>query len=340
MSPRGYPNKVRGTRNFTNVSGDKSSEDGFYRLIKSYLFYLEVRGYARSTLESRSRYIALFVEWVIEKGINTPQEVTQLVIESYQRHLFLREKSDGNPLSFSTQNQNLVGLKSFFSWCAKEHYISYNPASELELPRVEHRLPKDVLTKDEAELVLNVPDVSTHIGLRQRAILEVLYCCAIRRQEVINLTLADIDWNRKVLAIRQGKGKRDRFVPISDRALNWLKLYLDKVRQTFEKSYSNNFVFLSKDGYKIGADYLSQSIRATVKDSKVDKKGSCHLFRHTAATLMVENGADIRIVAELLGHQHLETTQIYTRVSISHLSRIHKATHPSAQIENENETDK
>jgi integrase/recombinase XerD len=256
--------------------------------------------------------------------------VTLPVLEAYQRHLFHARKANGQPLSFHTQAQRLIPVKAYFAWAARTHRISANPASELVLPKTGQRLPADVLTPREAEAVLAVPDVATPLGIRDRAILEVFYSTAIRRAELAKLALGDVDRERAVVAVREGKGRRDRFVPIGARALHWLDRYVDRVRPGLVVPPDPGVLFLATDGQAIGVDWLSRTVKSYVEASGVGKHGSCHLFRHSAATSMLEAGADVRYVAEMLGHAKLETTQIYTRVSIHQLRAVHAATHPTA----------
>jgi integrase/recombinase XerD len=211
----------------------------------------------------------------------------------------------------------------------RENLILYNPASELELPKPEKRLPKHTLTTEEAEHVLTQPDIDTDTGIRDRAILEVLYSTGIRRQEVINLTRQDVNVSAGVIAVRQGKGKKDRFVPIGERALLWVEKYLDDVRPQHALPSSPDNVFLDETGKELDPHKVSRAVKKYVKHANLNKVGSCHLFRHTMATLMLENGADIRFIQQMLGHSMLSTTEIYTHVAIHKLKEIHTATHPA-----------
>jgi integrase/recombinase XerD len=215
---------------------------------------------------------------------------------------------------------------------AKHYHILYNPASEMDLPRLEKRLPKHVLTEREAEQVINQPDINTTLGLRDRAILEVLYSTGMRRMEVINLKLYDIDADRGTIIIRQGKGKKDRMVPVGERALAWIGKYLEDARPELVIDPDDGTLFLTTYAEAFTKNRLTQLVRNYVEAADTGKKGSCHLFRHTVATVMLENGADIRFIQQLLGHASLETTQIYTQVSIRMLKQIHSATHPTAKL--------
>jgi integrase/recombinase XerD len=306
--------------------------DSLASFLERWLNHLAVRNYADATLKARREALSIFILWAAERGLNEPREITKPILERYQRHLFYWRKSDGAPLSFGTQAHRLVPVRMFFRWLARNNHILSNPASELDLPRAEKRLPSATLTAQEAEAVMAVPDVGEPLGLRDRAMLEVFYSTAIRRMELVRLQVWDVDWSRATLMIRQGKGNKDRVVPIGARAKAWLSAYNDQVRPGLVVGRDPETLFLSRDGKPLEAKRLSEKVRGYVERAGVPKAGSCHLMRHTAATLMLEGGADIRFIQALLGHESLETTQIYTRVSIDKLAEIHAATHPGARL--------
>jgi integrase/recombinase XerD len=217
----------------------------------------------------------------------------------------------------------------YFKWLTRQNVLLWNPASELELPRLERRLPRYVLTESEAEAVMQQPDTSEPLGVRDRAILEVLYSTGIRRMEVLGLSVFDLDAERGTLLVRQGKGKKDRMVPIGKRAIAWLERYLDSVRPGLVVPPDPGNLFLTSLGDEFSPHRLTQLVRDYVVAADTGKKGACHLFRHTMATVMLEGGADIRYIQEMLGHAELTTTQIYTQVSIRRLQAVHAATHPA-----------
>lgn len=202
----------------------------------------------------------------------------------------------------------------------------------MELPRREKRLPRQVLTASEAEAVLNQVDVFDPLGLRDRAILETLYSTGMRRMELIGLKVYDLDMERGTVMIRQGKGRKDRMVPIGERAVLWIRKYLADVRPSFATEPDNGTLFFTNYGESIKPNRLSDIVAHYVGEANIGKRGSCHLFRHTMATLMLEHGADIRFIQQMLGHADLSTTQIYTQVSIRKLKEIHAKTHPSARL--------
>lgn len=290
------------------------------------------RSYSPHTIEARERTLRVFAAWAAERGLVRVQEITKPILERWQRHLFLYRKADGEPLAVRSQLAHIHPLKAFFRWLARENHILYNPASDLELPRIGRRLPRNVMTVAEAEKVLSVPNLSLAMGVRDRAMLEVFYSTGIRRAELVNLNLYDIDRERGVMMVREGKGKKDRVVPVGVRALQWIDKYLADVRPDLACGADDGTLFLSTYGQPLGVERLAEIVREAVNDSGIGKRGSCHMFRHTMATLMLENGADIRFIQAMLGHADLKTTEIYTQVSIKALKAVHTATHPAKPI--------
>jgi integrase/recombinase XerD len=316
--------------------GDPADPDSLYAYMLRYLAWMRVKNYTQDTIENRQVYLRYFIHWCIERGLAQPQEITKPILERYQRYLFHYRKKNGEPLSGRSQHTRLEPIRAWFKWLTRENYILYNPASEIDLPRLEKRLPKNILTQTEAELVINQPDIKTAYGLRDRAILETLYSTGIRRMEAIQLNRYDIDAERGTLMVRQGKGRKDRLVPIGDRALAWILRYRNDVRPELAIPGGDDTLFITNLGQAFTRSRMSQLVRNYVNAADIGKTGSCHLFRHAMATLMLENGADIRFIQAMLGHTNLATTQIYTQVSISKLKEIHTATHPAKM----NRTDK
>jgi integrase/recombinase XerD len=315
------------------IPGDPADARGFLVMVASYLEWRRVHHFSRHTVSSEEYNLGDFVIWADERGVSRPSEVTQPMLERYQRHLFYRRKRDGAPLSITAQKRAVTALKNFFRFLVKQHYLLSNPSSELELPRVEYRLPKAVLSIAEVEQVMAQPNAGEELGLRDRAILELFYATGMRRGELANLKLQDLDLERRTLVVRQGKNRKDRTLPIGERAALWLTRYLDEIRPRHAVAPDEGIVFLAaRQGHALELNDLSQIVTSYVDRAKLGKRGSCHLFRHTMATLMLEGGADLRFIQQMLGHAKLETTEVYTRVSIQKLAAIHAATHPGARI--------
>ena len=318
--------------NVTKVASlDRSAPDGFGRWIGRYLEWMQVHNYSPKTVERREPWLVGFARWCEARGLLEPRNVTRPHLERYQRHLFYHRKANGRPLSFSTQAAALVPVKSFFSWMARQNALLSNPASDIELPRVPKRLPRAVLSASEAERVLGRIDVTEPQGLRDRAILEVFYSTGIRRSELVGLKLKDIDGERGTLLVREGKGRKDRMVPLCARAASWIDRYLAEVRPLLVVDTHDETLFLGLGGEPLDAAYLTHRVGRYVDAAELGKTGACHLFRHTMATLTLEGGADVRFIQHMLGHASLESTEIYTRVSIRMLKAVHEASHPAAR---------
>ena len=182
-------------------------------------------------------------------------------------------------------------------------------------------------------MVLAIPDLDGPLGLRDRAMLELLYATGIRRSELAHLKVFDLDVERATLAVRKGKGSKDRMIPTGDRAATWVARYLEDSRPRLATTPDQGILFLTMDGEQFTVDRLTQLARGYIHRSGIQKPGACHLFRHTMATLMLEGGADIRYIQQMLGHTDISATQIYTQVSLRALQAIHTATHPAASNE-------
>jgi integrase/recombinase XerD len=297
-------------------------------MLEQFLKWMQSKNYADWTVTTRRSQLGRFVQWATARGISHPREITKPIIERYQRSLYHYRQPNGNPLSFQTQNSQVVAIRAWFKWLARNNHVLYNPAADVELSKLEHRLPKCVLTASEAEQVINQPDTHTKLGIRDRAILETFYSTGMRRAELMGLRPCDLDMERGTVVIRQGKGKKDRMIPIGERALAWIDRYQVEVRPGLLVG-AGDVLFLTHLGKPFAPDQMSELVASYVKAAEIGKEGSCHLFRHTMATVMLENGAGIRYIQAMLGHAKLETTQIYTRVSIRRLKEVHTATHPA-----------
>lgn len=297
-------------------------------LLARHLEWMAVTAYSAQSIENTRRFVGSFIDWCEERAVIRAIEVTRPVLERYQRHLYQYRKHDGQPLATASQYALLAPLKSFFKWLAKQNHVLFNPAAELELPRLRSTLPA-VLTVEEIEKVLQVVDVTDPLGVRDRAMLETFYSTGLRRSELIGLGLHDVNMRAGVVRVRLGKGGKERMVPIGERALSWIDKYLLEVRPSLVVRKDEPTLFLSTEGEPFTPNHLTRVVAAYVDAAELGKRGACHLFRHTAATLMLERGADIRFIQELLGHEQLSSTQVYTRVSIRALKEVHTATHPA-----------
>jgi integrase/recombinase XerD len=287
-----------------------------------------VKGYSPDTVRARRVAIRRFITWCDERGLQKPSDITKQVLERYQRHLFYYRKPDGTPITLGSQSGCLAPLKAWFKWLARENHILYNPASELELPRQGKHLPRVVLSVPEVERILAEADVNNAQGLRDRALLELIYSTALRRMEAAHLAVYDIDFDRRVVRVREGKGRRDRVTPIGARALAWLDKYVLEARPQL-LVFDHETLFVNDYGEPVLPEFVAQRVKKYMDIAGIDKPGATHLLRHACATHMLEGGADIRFLQAMLGHAQLTTTEIYTHVSIEKLQAIHEATHPA-----------
>ncbi len=309
--------------------GGTEDPDSLFHHMQRYLTYLGVKGQSQHTVGSSKASLTRFIRWCEERSLARPSQIDRPTVERFQQSLHFHRKKNGEPLSARSQQFLLIPLRQWFSWMVKQGHLPYSPAADLDLPKVPRKLPKAVLSVKEAEAVLEMPDLSTAEGLRDRAILETFYSTGIRRTELTRLSIQDVDRDRGTLMIREGKGKKDRMIPIGERALAWIAAYRDRSRpELLGGSPDDGTLFLNTLGNPLKPFHLTMLTRNYVIKSGIGKEGACHLFRHTCATVLLEGGMDTRYIQAILGHASLESTQIYTRVSIQALKALHTATHP------------
>jgi len=329
---RRWADKPRGGYEATPDGFDRSDAFTLASLIDAWFRRLAERAYSPRTVEARRWALRTFLQWAEERDLRRPDQITKPILESYQRWLFNYRKADDTPLGVTTQRGRLGALQNFFTWLCRENTLQANPAADLDLPRKPAKtLPKS-LSPEEVQVLLNMPNVTDPLGLRDRAILETFYSTGIRRSEIVRVDVSDLDTGRGLLIVRKGKGNKDRVVPVGARALYWLGLYLEKTRPLLQTPQSGQALFLSGYGERLTGGFVGNWVRRTVDAANIGRTGSCHLLRHSCATHMLENGADIRFIQQMLGHARLDTTQIYTDVSIVQLREVHARTHPSARV--------
>ncbi len=302
------------------------------RYMHAHFEWMLTHGYSADTVRARRIALRRFIGWCAERDLDDPCAITAPILERYQRHLFYYRKADGIPLTLGSQHGCLAPLKTWFKWLTREHHIASNPASELQLPKQPKRLPRTLLSMADIDAILHEAEPATPAGLRDRAMLELLYATGLRRMELPALKVYDVDLGRRLVFVREGKGRRDRVVPLGERAAAWLEKYLLDARPQLLAA-ETEALFVSDYGEPISPAWLADKVKRYMAFAGIDKPGATHLFRHACATHMLENGADIRYIQEMLGHANLATTEIYTHVSIDKLQRIHAATHPAGKLE-------
>jgi integrase/recombinase XerD len=322
--------KGRGGHDKTDDGFDRSHPDTLASLVDAWLQRLKERNYSEKTLSMNRGALRQFLEWSEQRDLRKPEQFTKTHLESFQRFLWRWKKTNGEPLGISTQRQRIGAIQRLFAHLCRQNYLPANPASELVLPRMKQKaLPKG-LNREELINLLNVPDVNDLLGVRDRAILETLYASAVRRSELINLDVEDIDLVACTVHVREGKGGKHRLLPIGQKAIKWLQKYLQETRPELLLNHTEKALFISGYGERLSTGYLGNWMKKTLRSAGIEKHGCCHLLRHTCATHMLENGADIRVIQQFLGHERLDTTSIYTQVAITHLQQVYNQTHPSA----------
>ena len=242
------------------IIGDATNPKGLYRQTMNYLEALRVDGYSENTVDAREESLRRFIRWADEREVKTPQQIDIHLIEQYKKYLFYYRKKNQKPISAGSQRNLLGAVKGFLRYLAKRQEILFNPMAEIDFPRERQTLPKDILSIDEVNHLLRQPDLNTPFGIRDRAIMETMYSTGIRRLECVSLTLGDVDVNRETLFINQGKGGKDRVVPLGQRALKWIESYLDNVRPRHLFKSETDALFLTQYGKPLTASFLSDQV--------------------------------------------------------------------------------
>ena len=296
--------------------------------IEKYREHLTVLNYSASTIKAHLFYIHRFRTYLKTFSIEAMTAVTKQTVRDYQIHLYEAINKRGEPNSVATQNNALKGVKSFFRFLYENDYLVSNPARDVSYARMPKRLPRSILTAPEMKKLLRGPDTKTAMGYRDRTLMEVLYSTGMRKQEVNNLLLQDVDYQDGIIRINSGKGQKDRVVPIGKIASRYLENYIKAVRPSFIRNPYNQHLFLSQKGNKLSKNVVWTIVKRYRQKIKLKKNISPHSFRHTCATLMLRNKANIRHIQEMLGHASLDSTQVYTSVSITDLKEVHSRCHP------------
>lgn len=314
-------------------------EPSFRALKAQFLQAMQMQNCSERTLQKWSHTLDRFFDWCEPRGITRPAELTKDLMAAYQRYLFhYRQPKNNKPLHFRTQVSYLCSLRTWCRWMLKAHILSENPTADLVLPKPDRDLPLRRLSTEDLERIFALPDVTQPLGLRDRAMLETFYSTAIRSSELMQLNLYDVDAERGVITIYRGKGRKDRVVPVGASALAWIGRYTETVRPQLVEHTRALALFVSYRGRRFGRNNISGLVRGYLNRAGIQQPGSCHLFRHTAATSMLEHGADLRSLQLLLGHERLETTQVYTHVSIRRLKEVHDKTHPGSRAHDDDDS--
>ncbi len=302
------------------------SRSALDKLARSFLEFLESgKNYSGHTIESYRTDLAGFVDFVRTQGLDHPKAVGKDVLRSYLAHLF------DQGYSKKSIARKIASLRSWFKYLKRTHVVETNPAVHLSSPRLDKKLP-GFLDEPSMDRLFELPDRSTETGKRDAAMLEVFYSTGIRLSELINLNLDDIDRHGGLIKVT-GKGRKHRIVPIGKRALQSLDDYLRVRQRPVEPTASEaggGPVFLAQNGKRVYAQMVGNVVKKYISKVSELEKISPHLLRHTFATHLLNRGADLKAVKELLGHESLSTTQIYTHVTTDRLRKVYHQAHPKA----------
>lgn len=292
-------------------------------ILMDYLHYLKVeRGLSENTINSYGIDLKLFLEYLRENEIPSFKQVNKEVIVNYMQSEKNNNKANSSIL------RSVSSLRKFFQYLAQEKIIEKDPMLLIDTPKKKQHLPQ-VLTKEEVEKLLRSPNTGQVLGLRDRAMLELMYATGLRISEIINLKLEDLHLTMGTLQTL-GKGHKERIVPVGDEAIKWVNRYLEEARPKLLKQKRSNYLFLNFHGNNLTRQGVWKNLKAEVRKAGIQKNITPHTLRHSFATHILENGADLRIVQELLGHANISTTQIYTHLSNKQLADIYNRAHPRA----------
>ncbi|MGZ4134479.1 MAG: site-specific tyrosine recombinase XerD [Tumebacillaceae bacterium] len=293
------------------------------KLIERFIHYLAVeRGLAMNTLESYQRDLIGYVKFLQKNGISDLNQTRRANIISYLAEL------QRNGRATSTISRNLASMRAFYGFMLRDGLIDGDPTTNLESPKIEKRLPK-VLTVDEVESLLEGPDGGSVAGIRDKAMLELLYATGIRVSELVALNISDVNLNMGFLKC-YGKGSKERIIPLGTMALKTVSDYVMRSRVKLLRDQSEESLFLNHHGQRLSRQGFWKIIKKYAHAARIEKEITPHTLRHSFATHLLENGADLRSVQEMLGHADISTTQIYTHLTKSRLKEVYAKTHPRA----------
>ncbi|NLA27713.1 MAG: site-specific tyrosine recombinase XerD [Firmicutes bacterium] len=291
--------------------------------LEHFSHYLSVeKGLARNTLDSYRRDLKKFIQFLEKEKVSSPSKVDRSLITRY----LLRLKEDGR--APSTISRNVASIRSFFNFLVHEDLMEENPAQLVKAPRIEKKLPR-VLTTKEVDRLLRQPRDDSQAGLRDKAMLELLYASGIRVSELVSLNVVDFSPEVGYLRCR-GKAMKERIVPIGSVAVNYVGEYLRNCRPKMIKMNDEKALFLNHHGRRLTRQGFWKILKKYARQSKIGGDITPHTIRHSFATHLLENGADLLSVQELLGHSDISTTQIYTQITRRKIREVYDKTHPRA----------
>ncbi|MHC9000518.1 site-specific tyrosine recombinase XerD [uncultured Enterococcus sp.] len=292
--------------------------------IEEYLHYLTIeRGLSSNTRQSYARDLTQYMTFLTKRNISDWQQVDRYLVIDFLETLQQAGKST------ATVTRMISSLRRFHQFLRQERVTDHDPMQHIETPKKKQALP-DTLSLEEVERLIQAPDTQTTLGIRDRALLEVMYATGLRVSEVINLRLSDIHLNMALLQTL-GKGDKERIVPLGDLAIEWIERYLDESRPLLvKKNPDETVLFVNHHGKQLSRQGVWKNLKQIVRDAGIFKTVTPHTLRHSFATHLLENGADLRTVQELLGHADISTTQIYTHITKKRMTEVYKQYFPRA----------
>lgn len=292
--------------------------------IKEYLHYLTIeRGLSLNTRASYERDLKQYLLFLEEKGVKSWQDVDRYTVVDFLTLLSQEGKAS------TTITRMISSLRRFHQFLRQERYTDHDPMQHIESPKKAQKLPQ-TLSLAEVERLIATPDTKTTLGIRDRAILEVMYATGLRVSELIGLKLGDIHLEMGLLQT-VGKGDKERIVPLGDYAIHWLERYLEEARPLLTKKNQNEtHLFVNNHGKGLSRQGIWKNLKQIVLKAGITKDVTPHTLRHSFATHLLENGADLRTVQELLGHADISTTQIYTHITKRRMTEVYKEFFPRA----------
>lgn len=299
--------------------------------IRRYLVWRRAMGTAPRTLPNLKSILKHFTLWAQGQDVTTIEQLTPDLMQAYQEELPFRLNRQGRPIVLGTQSQHIGVLKTFGRYLAEQDFLMSDPTKRMRFPQKPRLLPKVIPDEKEAIQLITTYTHPHLLSYRDRAILELLYSTGLRRSEAAKLDVGDLDLIGGYCWVREGKGKKDRVAPIGKVACERVQVYLDAVRPAQIKGEESGALFLNIRGKRLTGGGIYDVVKRAVTRAKLSRKITPHALRHAAATHMLKNGAPIRHLQEFLGHASIETTQVYTRITIPELKAIHAKYHPREQ---------
>ncbi len=311
----------------TRAGGSGLDPRSFERLHQAFLDDVRARWYSKHLLKQARNVLARFLSHLRESRVRDIRAVHEAHVTAWARQLAEQRTAKGEPYSPATQRTYLALVQRFFRYLVRAGVILQDPTLDLMLPSW-RRLPRAVLNEGQARRLVAAPSSWTPLGKRDRAILETLYGCALRVSECERLDLGDLDLAKGEILVRDGKGKKDRLVPVVGRAVVALGIYLAEGRPELVRDPRERAVFLSRHGRRLGIQVIQNLVRSHARAAGIEVRVSPHTLRHGCATHLLQGGANIREVQQLLGHASVETTALYTKVTATDLARAVEKSHP------------